>query len=101
MLAAFPHHTTAQRSYDCRLQQLLENKWTLKKWAGPDQFEDPTGDLMMLPSDMALLWDKTYRTHVEAFAANEDVFLGEFAKAFGKLMELGVPAFKKPFYQFW
>jgi len=56
---------------------------------------------MMLPSDMALLWDKTYRTHVEAFAANEDVFLGEFAKAFGKLMELGVPAFKKPFYQFW
>ena len=33
---------------------LLEEKWTPKKWSGPDQFEDPSGDLMMLPSDMAL-----------------------------------------------
>ena len=31
-------------------RELVENKWTLKRWDGPDQFEDPTGDLMMLPT---------------------------------------------------
>ena len=36
---------------------LLEETWTLKtthngrKWKGPDQFEDSSGKLMMLPSD--------------------------------------------------
>ena len=29
------------------------------------------------------------------------VFFKDFSAAFAKLMELGVPAFKKPFYQFW
>lgn len=60
--------------------ELLENKWTLKKWAGPEQFEDPTGELMMLPSDMALLWDKDFRTHVESYAADQDAFFTDFAK---------------------
>ena len=60
--------------------ELLENKWTLKKWAGPEQFEDPTGELMMLPSDMALLWDKGFRTHVERYAADQDAFFTDFAK---------------------
>ena len=26
-------------------QELLNNKWTQKKWNGPLQYEDPTGDL--------------------------------------------------------
>ena len=40
---------------------LIEEKWTLKTahngkpWTGPVQYEDPTGKLMMLPSDIALL----------------------------------------------
>lgn len=29
-----------------------------RRWDGPDQFEDPSGQIMMLPSDMALVWDK-------------------------------------------
>lgn len=62
-------------------QELLENTWTLKKWKGPDQFEDPTGELMMLPSDMALVWDKEFRKHVEAFARDDELFFREFAKA--------------------
>merc|ERR1711871_703544 len=39
---------------------LLEERWTPKKshngkkWAGPSQYEDKTGDLMMLPSDVVL-----------------------------------------------
>lgn len=42
---------------------LLEERWSPKfshnggVWTGPDQFEDSTGKLMMLPSDMALLAD--------------------------------------------
>jgi hypothetical protein len=52
----------------------------LKKWAGPEQFEDPTGELMMLPSDMALLWDKGFRAHVERYAADQDAFFADFAK---------------------
>lgn len=63
------------------LKELLENTWTLKKWKGPDQFEDPTGELMMLPSDMALVWDKAFRKHVEAFARDDELFFKEFAKA--------------------
>ena len=49
---------------------LLEETWTLKtthngrKWKGPDQFEDSSGKLMMLPSDVALLWDKTFRSYL-------------------------------------
>lgn len=27
-----------------------------KKWSGPLQYEDKSGQLMMLPGDMALLW---------------------------------------------
>ena len=37
-------------------KELLDNTWTLKKWSGPDQFEEPTGDLMMLPGDMDIIW---------------------------------------------
>ncbi|CAM9345735.1 unnamed protein product, partial [Laminaria digitata] len=43
---------------------LVEEKWTIKtthegkKWTGPEQFEDPSGQLMMLHADLALVWDK-------------------------------------------
>ena len=42
-------------------QELLNTKWTKKKWAGPLQYEDPSGKLMMLPTDMALVWDKKFK----------------------------------------
>jgi catalase (peroxidase I) len=44
------------------------------------QFEDPTGELMMLPSDMALIWDKTFRRHVVNYAADEEQFFKDFSK---------------------
>ena len=40
------------------LQELVEQKWTKKKWAGPLQYEDKSGKLMMLPTDMALIVGK-------------------------------------------
>uniref|UniRef100_A0A7S1XUV8 Cytochrome c peroxidase, mitochondrial n=1 Tax=Phaeomonas parva TaxID=124430 RepID=A0A7S1XUV8_9STRA len=76
---------------------LIEEKWTIKTthngkaWNGPEQFEDPTGKLMMLPSDYAFVQDAAFRKWVEAYAADEELFFKDFAAAFGKLMELGVP----------
>jgi len=79
--------TTFSNEY---FRELLENTWTLKKWDGPIQYEDPSGDLMMLPSDMALIWDRDLRGYVELYAKNEEKFFEDFAAAFSKLLELGV-----------
>lgn len=87
---------------------LLEERWSPKlthngkPWTGPDQYEDSTGNLMMLPSDMALVVDPEFKKYVELYAKDEDRFFKDFASAFSKLLELGVPfAATKAWYQFW
>lgn len=83
---------------------LIEERWSPKvshngkPWEGPAQFEDPSGNLMMLPSDIALIEDPEFKKYVEMYAKNEDLFFTDFAKAFSKLLELGVP-FPKPWYR--
>ncbi|KAL4857583.1 Cytochrome c peroxidase [Chlorella vulgaris] len=72
-------------------QELTENKWRKKKWNGPLQYEDKSGQLMMLNTDMALLWDKKFKPYVMQYAKDEEAFFKDFAAAFSKLMELGVP----------
>lgn len=87
---------------------LLEERWSPKvshngkPWDGPDQFEDSTGKLMMLPSDMVLIQDPAFRKIVELYAKDESSFFKDFAWAFAKLLDLGVefPS-AKPWYQFW
>ena len=70
---------------------LLQEKWQLKKWSGPAQYEDKaSASLMMLPADMALVEDKEFRKWVETYAKDEQRFFEDFAKAFSKLLELGV-----------
>lgn len=76
--------TTVSNLY---FKELLNNTWTKKKWDGPEQFEDPTGELMMLPSDMAFLFDADFRKLVVEFANDEEVFMKEFASAWTKLTE--------------
>jgi len=71
-------------------RELIENKWTEKKWNGPKQFEDPSGQLMMLPADMVLIQDPEFKKYVEIYAKDENLFFKDFAKAFQKLEELGV-----------
>uniref|UniRef100_A0A1D1XNN5 Cytochrome c peroxidase, mitochondrial n=1 Tax=Anthurium amnicola TaxID=1678845 RepID=A0A1D1XNN5_9ARAE len=72
--------------------ELLGKKWVEKKWKGPKQFIDKeTGELMMLPADIALIKDKNFRPWVEKYAKDEELFLTDFAAAFHKLLELGVP----------
>ena len=69
---------------------LLEEKWTVKKWKGPLQYEDPSGELMMLPTDLALVQDAKMKAYVEEYAKDEAKFFKDFHKAWIKLQELGV-----------
>lgn len=78
---------------------LLEERWSKKKthkgkeWNGPEQYETANGELMMLPTDMALIWDDKMRPYVELYAKDEELFLKDFKKAWMKLQELGVRKF--------
>lgn len=71
--------------------ELTQTKWRKKKWNGPPQYEDPTGELMMLPADICLRDDRKFRKYVDLYAKDEEKFFSDFAAAFSKLMELGVP----------
>ena len=68
---------------------LLNVPWHRKVWDGPEQYEDPSGKLMMLPSDMVLVDDPKFRKFVEIYAADEAIFRKDFAKATSKLFALG------------
>jgi cytochrome c peroxidase len=75
---------------------LLEEKWTIKRthegkeWKGPAQFEDKTGKMMMLPSDMVIIQDPEFRKYAEMYTKDEALFFKDFSAAFSKLLELGV-----------
>lgn len=70
--------------------ELRDTKWSKRKWSGPEQYENPEKDLMMLPTDIALWKDKTFREWVLKYADDEELFFQDFAAAFSKLLELGV-----------
>ena len=46
---------------------------------------------MMLPSDMALTWDPTFRSHLAAYDRNRRGFKRDAAATWQKLTELGCP----------
>jgi cytochrome c peroxidase len=71
---------------------LVEEKWVEKKWNGPKQFQDAkTGELMMLPADLAFVEDPEFRKYVQIYAKDSGKFFADFAAAYSKLLELGVP----------
>jgi len=70
-------------------KELLENKWEVKQWSGPKQYSDPSGELMMLPADLALRDDPAFRKYVELYAKDEAAFFKDFASAWAKLTENG------------
>mmetsp|Transcript_12070 Transcript_12070/g.18136 ORF Transcript_12070/g.18136 Transcript_12070/m.18136 type:complete len:148 (-) Transcript_12070:74-517(-) len=90
--------TTISNEY---YRELIENTWTIKTthkgkpWTGPMQFEDTTGDLMMLPSDIVLTQDKAFRKWVEFYAKDDTAFQKDFAATVGKLFALGAGSPKK------
>ncbi|KAK8215358.1 hypothetical protein M8818_001979 [Zalaria obscura] len=70
-------------------------EWREKRLAnGTTQFvhvdEDLEEELMMLPSDLALRNDEGFRPWVELYARDRERFFEDFAKAFAKLLELGI-----------
>ncbi|KAJ3252517.1 cytochrome c peroxidase [Boothiomyces macroporosus] len=69
---------------------LLNVDWREKKWDGPKQYVDPDDELMMLPTDMALIWDPKFKPYVELYAKDKEAFFKDFAAAFAKMLELGV-----------
>ncbi|KAI8619750.1 heme peroxidase [Chytriomyces sp. MP71] len=85
-----PWTNTPTRFSNQYFKLLAKEKWTKKKWSGPEQYEDPSGELMMLPTDMALIWDAKFKPIVEEYAEDKELFFKDFSAAFGKLLELGV-----------
>lgn len=77
-------------------KNLLELEWTPREWDGPMQYQDPTGKLMMLPSDMALVQDEQFHVWVKKYAEDEEAFRADFADAFSRLIALGCPAKCQP-----
>lgn len=78
--------TTFSNEY---FRELLDNTWTFKKWSGPPQYEDPTGDLMMLIADMALIEDPEMRQWCVKYRDDSDLFAKDFVSAWAKLVNNG------------
>ena len=80
-------------------KQLLKFKWEKKEWDGPMQYANTTlgEELMLLPTDMALIKDNSFRSWVEKYAEDRDLFYADFAEAFAKLVELGVDRKSNPY----
>jgi len=70
-------------------RELLDNTWTKKQWDGPPQYEDPTGDLMMLETDMTLRTDPEFRKWSEIYKNDYERFEKDFVSAWVKLTENG------------
>ncbi|ODQ82795.1 hypothetical protein BABINDRAFT_29825 [Babjeviella inositovora NRRL Y-12698] len=70
---------------------ILEDKWQVKKWDGPKQYEDvKTKSLMMLPADIALTEDSSFKKICVEYANDQDLFFKDFSAAFQKLLESGI-----------
>jgi len=67
-------------------------KWEPNLETGKFQYKDPSGNLMMLPSDIALVKDPKFKRYVDKYAdkkGGQDLFFKDFASAFERLELLG------------
>jgi len=85
--------TTFSNDYFCRM---LEEKWKKKCWNGPVQFENKEQDLMMLPTDLALVVDDKFLVWVQKYAKDENLFFEDFARFYQELNELGCHHLQRP-----
>jgi len=70
---------------------LVDEEWDWRNWVGPRQYQDKTKTLMMLPTDVALVKDESFRPHVERYAKDQEEFFKDFSNVIMTLFELGVP----------
>lgn len=68
---------------------LLNIKWEIDPKKGKLQYKDPSGKLMMLPSDLVLIEDPSFRQYVVKYSKDQKAFRNDFASAFSRLLELG------------
>lgn len=64
-------------------------KWEPDNAAAKFQYRDPSGQLMMLPSDIALIEDPKFKEYVYEYAKSQPKFFADFKAAFEKLELLG------------
>lgn len=85
--------TRFSNQYFKMLTSIEWKKKTVER-SGVEQFayidEDTGEELMMLPTDMALLSDNAFRPWVDLYAKDKDRFFDDFKSAFAKLVELGI-----------
>jgi cytochrome c peroxidase len=71
-------------------KNLVSEQWTLKLSKDPAVFVNEKEDLIMLPSDIALMIDPDFCKYVQVYASSQDAWFSDFARAFEKMLELGV-----------
>ena len=72
-------------------EELFENEWeekTIEK-TGKRQWKDGGDELMMLKSDMMMLWDEGFKKWSTVYYKDNARFMDDFAVAYKKLTELG------------
>jgi cytochrome c peroxidase len=91
IILSFSHDLFGFQTFNNAYYTLLTTlEWIPKDWSGPPQYVDAgTGKLMMLPSDLVLLDDKSFMKWVKVYAKDGKKFDEDFAAAFQKLTELG------------
>lgn len=78
--------TTFNNQYFVLLKGL---KWEPNPKASKFQYQDPSGKLMMLPSDIVLIEDEKFKQYVDVYAKDQKKFFADFSNAFSKLLSLG------------
>ncbi|KAI5481359.1 hypothetical protein MNV49_004981 [Pseudohyphozyma bogoriensis] len=93
-----PWTVTPTRFSNMYYKMLTKYEWQEKKWDGPKQFrnDDLGEELMMLPTDLSLISDPSFRPWVDTYAESKELFFEDFKKAFAKLIELGVRRADRP-----
>lgn len=74
-------------------EELFENEWEQKtiEETGKVQWKDEGDELMMLRTDMMMIWDEGFLKWSKIYWKNNDRFIDDFATAYKKLTELGCP----------
>jgi cytochrome c peroxidase len=56
-------------------------KWSVDAKANKLQYTDPSGKLMMLPSDLVLIEDPSFKSYVDMYAKDNKLFYSDFSAA--------------------
>ena len=74
-------------------RNLIHYTWKPREWDGQLQYTDvETGELMMLPTDVALKTDANFRPYAELYARDQEAFFRDFSAAYSRLLALGTAA---------